>query len=288
MMSSRAVVSEEGGLGVGGILQPVEGVEERVVAIVGEAGRKGGDVDEEVWLDDYYAGDDVRERRGGSGGGRIFFNVAVEQVQLHAWPEQLLQVGEVAAVLGVAVVNGYLSVVGVGQNVHVVHAVDNAAQIFHVDAQTLGAGPVVSRQEAQQHARHVGLEDGGDEACHGHDVVRPVFSTDGCAGVGMAAGRLQADAQLGVQPQPLAKVVHLREEVAECPTLSAAAFGSGEHQHLVQAPGGRCARRALCQRSADVKQFRCYQIPHSSLFILHSSLQAVACSVCRACRPSSV
>ena len=178
--------------------------------------------------------------------------MTVEQVQLHAWAEQLPQVGEVAPALGVAIVDAQRSLLSVGQDVALVETVDDAPHILLIDAQTLFARTVVNGQQGQQTARHVGFEDGSYEAHHGHDVVGPVLAANRRTGVGMAAGRLQTDAQLGVQPQLLAEEVYLREQIAKGPALLAATLGTNKRQHLMQPPRGLCTRRAFCQCPTNI------------------------------------
>ena len=122
-----------------------------MVAIVGEACSQRGNVDEEVGLHD----DDARCNH-----TDIFFHVIVEQVQLHSRPQRFLQIGEVAPLSGVAVIDADRTVGSIGVNIFRRDAANNAAHIILVDAQTVLMLTLVGRQQGKQQRGDVGGENG--------------------------------------------------------------------------------------------------------------------------------
>ncbi len=146
-------VTEQGGLGVGARLHLVEEVEQGMVAEVGEAGGDAADVDQVVGLHH----DEARRDDG-------LAHLAVEQVELHPFPEQFAEVGVVEVVLLVLQLHEVFLLVGILVDVHAyevaVPALHDAAYAAVVDFQSLGLGAVGVGDEHGQLVGHVRAEHG--------------------------------------------------------------------------------------------------------------------------------
>ncbi len=195
-------VTQQGGLRVGLLLQPVQRVVQGVVSVGCEACRERRYVNEEVGLyDDLSRHECHRQLILPCCCVLLLQHVAVEQVQLHARAQHLCQVAEVAAVAGVADVDADGAVGGVCPDGHGCSVADDAAHVGHVDAQSFLSRSGTRWQQGAQRPRHGGGEDGLDESHHGLHVVAPFLGGYGrCGRVGVASCRLQADGLLGAQP----------------------------------------------------------------------------------------
>ena len=119
-------VTKEDSLRVGLGLQPVDGVEQRMMAVGGEAGCQRRDVYQEVGLYD-----DLSRRH------PVCLHVAVQQVELHALAQHLTQIAEVAALLGRRIVYRQFAVITVGHYQLGIETSHHHPDVLTVDAQSL-------------------------------------------------------------------------------------------------------------------------------------------------------
>ena len=180
--------SQEDGLGVGTLFQSVDGIKQRMMSIAGEAGRQRRDVDEEVGFDDHLTRyNDVV----------VFAEAAVEQVQLHTGPQQLLQVGKVAALLCIAIVDGDGAVVGIGYNQGIADFADDAPDVLFIDVEPRLLLAAIDRQEAKNLSGHILMEHRRHKACRSHQVVGPVVGSNSAVAIRVATGSLHLACKSG-------------------------------------------------------------------------------------------
>ena len=261
-------VTQQDGLGIGPLLQTVDGIEQRVVSVVGEAGGNGRDVDEEVGLHHNQA----RPENGqGHKGASPLCVLHIKQVQLHPLTDHLSQIGMVDALFLIQVVDGDLAVLGVGIDIVLVTATDDTADIAVVHASALLTLTVLRRNQPHQAVGDVHAEDSRDEETESPHVVEQVLTAEWRLAVGVAAHRLNGNLVAQADAAPLAEIVHLREHVAVGLPRIAQSLGTAEHQRLVHIAVGVARRlHRLCQLSASLKEFFClHRVQRYGFFSLY-------------------
>ena len=176
-------VTEKDGLAVRPLAEAVDGVCQRMVAVVGEACGKGADVDEEVRFDD----DELRA-------DNVILDVTVEQVELHALVEQLPEIAHVGAAVSLSVVAAHGAGAGfeVGGDIDIiiVPPVDDATDVPHVNPSVAVDRPARVGKDASEPRWHVGGQYGGNEYREGADVIHQLAVAQLVLAVGVAAHEL--------------------------------------------------------------------------------------------------
>ena len=165
--------------------------------------------------------------------------MAVQKVELHALAQYLLQIGKVAPTLRISIVNKDLAIFCVGCYRGGIERAHDTTDIALIDAELRGLGLQVDRQQLQQTARHILVEDGRDEQGDGSQIIVPVVERIRGIGIGQgvsraSAGLLDGPFLVRLQSIMLAHEVNLRKEVSKGATLRATALGSRQREDLVQ------------------------------------------------------
>ena len=181
----------------------VQCVHERVMPEFLEATGNAADIDEEVGLDN-------DERRNQP----LFFFPHLQQIQLHAFVQHILQVVQMLSGIVDQYHIGGLFLFGGGCNHLFVPLLNNTAKIIVTFLALRVRNPVCGRYASNDFVRDGYLEDSRDEETKGTDVVHQIFIRQGFMAIAMSAHGLNGNPVADGYMMLLTKIIHLREQVS--------------------------------------------------------------------------
>ena len=228
-------ITQQQCLRIGVRRQTAYGIAQWMMAVALEAVGDGTDIDEVVWLHDDKGG----KQRGDF--ARLFL-LAVEQVELHALLDDLLQILQ----MGSAAVNHDGAVIGIilvdgSKNAVTVDVVDEASHVPIVDMPVFGLRLVNTGNAAREQGGHGRVEDGADEECQRTTIVEHILGSQWLGAVAVATHLLNGHHIGSLDIVLFAEVVDLREKVTEGDVRRAQCLLAAQHQRLMHQAIGRCA-----------------------------------------------
>ena len=228
-------VTQQQCLRVGIRRQAANGIAQRMMAVALKAVGNRADIDEVVWLHD----DKGWKQRGDI--ARLFL-LAVEQVELHALLDDLLQILQMRSTavnhdrpaIGIILVYGCVDAV-------TVDVVDQATHITIVDVPVFGLRFVNTGNATREQGGHRCVEDGADEECQRTTIVEHILWSQWLGAVAVATHLLDGHHIGSPDVVLLAEVVDLREKVTEGDVRRTQRLLAAQHQRFMHQAVGRHA-----------------------------------------------